>query len=66
MAYQCLACTYKGERFPGGVCPGCGSAHIKNLSAAPQKQPVARKPYRLGLAIALWIYLLIEIFKKLT
>lgn len=66
MAYQCLDCTYTAERFPGGVCPGCGSLRIVNLASPGPTEPAARKSYRLALAIALWIYLIIEIWKKLA
>ena len=66
MAYQCLDCTYTGDRFPGGRCPGCGSARVVNLSSRQERRPVARKSYRLALAFALWVYLIIEIWKKMS
>ncbi|MCK9505145.1 MAG: hypothetical protein M0Q95_13315 [Porticoccaceae bacterium] len=67
MSYQCLVCSYKGRHFPGGACPGCGSFNVRKLDNPEQpSKPVARKPYRLMLAVALWFYLLVEIWKVLS
>lgn len=66
MAYQCQDCSFQGTYFKGGRCPGCGSADIRKLGAAPPRQPMARKPYRLMLACALWLYLLVEIYRQLS
>lgn len=65
MTYQCQMCSYKGVFFKGGVCPGCGSSNIKKLaSAAKTPAPKVRKPYMLLLACALWLFLLVEIYRK--
>jgi len=63
MSYQCQECGYKGRSFTGGVCPACGSYKVK--SGRPIKQTEARKPYRLALSIALWIYLAYALANKL-
>lgn len=65
MTYQCEACSYKGSHFKSGVCPGCGSTSVRNVAASTRPAAKARKPYRLLLACALWLYLAIEILRKL-
>src|SRR5690554_6407770 len=66
MSYQCEDCSYSSTYFPQGTCPGCGSVRIRNRKS--ERQPVlkARKPYRLMLACALWLYLVVEIVRKLN
>lgn len=65
MTYQCQNCSYKGVFFKGGVCPGCGSSNIKKLTpASTDTPPKVRKPYMLMLACALWLYLLVEIYRN--
>ncbi|MGD9660780.1 MAG: hypothetical protein AB7U63_05860 [Porticoccaceae bacterium] len=67
MEYECLVCSYRGRHFPGGACPGCGSFKVRKLDGTGQQpKPVARKPYRLMLALALWLYLLVEIWKVVS
>ena len=66
MPYQCLDCSYKGDSFPDGVCPGCGSHYIRKLSRKKNDLPITGKPYRLILAVVLWIYLLFEIYKNIA
>jgi hypothetical protein len=66
MAYRCRSCTHTGGVFPGGACPGCGSFNIVRVADPPPKPPLARKPYRLILAVALWLYLVMEIARKIT
>jgi predicted ATP-dependent serine protease len=65
MAYRCLSCSHKGARFPAGACPGCGSFNIRKV-ADKKPEPVARKPYRLVLALVLWLYLVVEIYRQLS
>jgi len=64
MAYRCLACSHIGSRFPGGACPGCGSFHIQKIKTEEPK-PVARKSYRLMLAVVLWAWLMWELYRQL-
>lgn len=64
MTYECRACSYKGRMFRGGVCPGCGSADIVRRTSAGGAPVGARKPYLLLLACALWLYLLVDLYRK--
>ncbi|HLS99393.1 MAG: hypothetical protein WDA10_11310 [Porticoccaceae bacterium] len=66
MTYQCQDCSYQGTVFKGGRCPGCGSVNIRTLAPRQARPPLARKPYRLLLACALWLYLLVAIYRQLT
>lgn len=66
MIYQCRACSYKGRLFRGGVCPGCGSADIARRTPATDAPAKVRKPYLLLLACALWLYLLMDIYRKIN
>jgi hypothetical protein len=64
MNYQCLDCTYKGNLFPGGKCPGCGSPNIKRIEKPGEPAaPKTRKSYRASLAWVLWVYLLYQALK---
>lgn len=65
MGYQCRACSYKGKTFPGGACPACGSMQIVRLKKRDPLEDHARPPYRLALAIAMWIYLAYSLWQKL-
>ncbi len=66
MAYRCGDCSYKGSRFPGSQCPACGSFNVSEHNSAQKMKPTeARKPYRLGLLVALWIYLIYAVLSKL-
>ncbi len=66
MTYQCRACSYRSSRFPGGVCPGCGSPDVGRIGSGPASRPRARKPYLLLLCIALWFYLILAIYRQLA
>ena len=66
MSHRCEDCSYTGTYFTNGACPGCGSTRIRNLSGAARPALGARKPYRLLLACALWLYLVVEILRKLS
>ncbi len=65
MAYRCLDCSHKGKTFDQGACPACGSFNVSKLKAGAQKQTEARKPYRLALLVALWVYLGVALARKL-
>jgi len=64
MIYKCKACSFEGAFFKQGMCPACGSHHILRQDKTPPKPP-ARKPFRLALALALWVYLILEIYRNL-
>lgn len=66
MLHQCLDCTYKGQLFPGGACPACGSFRLRKVAAEKPPKPMARVPFRLLLAVALWLYLIVEVYKRLA
>ena len=58
MNFQCLDCSYTGNKFIAGACPGCGSNRIKRLDEpTDSKPPVAKRSYRAMLGFALWLYL---------
>lgn len=63
MTHKCLDCSYEGNYFPEGACPGCGSLNIRRPGGEGSKPLPKRKPYRAILALALWIYLVFEIAK---
>lgn len=63
MIYKCLDCSHEGSYFPDGACPGCGSLNIRRLKTTGGKPLPARKPYRAMFALALWVYLVLEIMK---
>lgn len=64
MAYQCRGCSYRGERFPAGACPACGSADVRSIARAPLRQTEARKPFRISFASALWLLLLVLLYRQ--
>ena len=66
MTYQCRMCSYTGEYFPNGACPGCGSRNIRPVSRTGGRQPRARKPYMLALCAALWFYLIVLLWEKFS
>ena len=58
MSFQCLECSYAGNKFIAGACPSCGSNRIKRLGKPPDSKPtVAKRSYRTMLGVALWLYL---------
>jgi hypothetical protein len=67
MAYTCIDCSYKGNKFVNGSCPACGSRNVKRLKvdADEAEKPPAR-PYRLIAAVILWLVFIVELYKKLS
>ena len=66
MAYRCLDCSHKAATFPGGECTACGSRNVRRTGKrAIEMRGEARKPYRLALSIALWIYLAFRLLEIL-
>ena len=65
MAYTCIDCSYKGNKFVNGACPACGSANVRGeiLGAGEEKE---KKPYRLIVAIVLWLVFVVELYRKLS
>ncbi len=59
-----MDCSYRGQRFAHGRCPGCGSANIRRLSASDDLQATRRGPLPLLLCLATWLYLAVEIYKR--
>ena len=66
MLYECLDCTHKGRHFPDGVCPGCGSARIQKQGGGGERRRFSQRRYRLALAVGLWLYLFVEIYRTLN
>ena len=64
MTYKCQACSFEGAFFKGGLCPACGSHQIVRRGKTTATPP-ARKPFRLALALVLWLYLILEIYRNL-
>ncbi len=57
MSYCCADCSHKGNRFPGGGCPACGSNNVKRQNAGniAKNQMKARGPFKQALNFTLWL-----------
>ncbi len=66
MSYQCQTCSYRGSRFPEGACPACGSRKVARTADKQTRPRRTRKPFLLLFCIALWLYLIVDIYRKLS
>lgn len=66
MGYQCVDCSYKGKKFVGGACPACGSNNVRRETSDAKQEKPKVKPYRLVFAVALWLFFIVEVYKKLS
>jgi DNA-directed RNA polymerase subunit RPC12/RpoP len=58
MAYHCLDCSHRGQRFPNGACPACGSHNIRSDQQRSKVLAKPRPPYVLLLCIAIWLFVI--------
>jgi DNA-directed RNA polymerase subunit RPC12/RpoP len=67
MAYHCSDCSYLGDKSSAsGRCPACGSSNFSNTREGQKNgEAQASSPLKLAALIALWSYLIIEIYRKL-
>lgn len=67
--YQCLDCSYRSDKgFPGGRCPGCGSARIRRVGQPEEEQapPPARRSFRIALLVFLWVFFFYQAWRTWT
>jgi predicted ATP-dependent serine protease len=67
MVYYCRDCSYKGKkRSAAGQCPACGSHDFRAPNRAQKSgEQQQSSPLKLLFLVALWAYLIIEIYRKL-
>jgi len=67
MDYHCVDCSYRGKKFLSGACPACGSNNIRRINVTADDSPVpTAKPYRLITAMVLWLFFIVEVYRKLS